>query len=273
MLIDKRPTAGSPKRGSRPAGLGQSRPENGILAAMTTCDFQAIASSLRTVNLTRGAILVEPGVPLDHVWFPHDCIVSLATVLSDGTAADAAIMGREGMVGFMSALGNGQGLGCCVARIGGKASRLDRRRFLELIDTRSSLRSLCLRYAGAFLAHVLQSVACNAHHPVEARLARCLLTLQDCASRNDLPVTHDFLANMLGNNRSTVTLTARILQEQGLIDQRRGVLAIRHRAGLKAAACECYQTARDKFDALLTARAKVSPALLASQQTGFAPAS
>ncbi|MFO1039630.1 MAG: Crp/Fnr family transcriptional regulator [Geminicoccaceae bacterium] len=239
---------------------------------MTRCDFQAVAPSLRTVDLSRGAMLVEPGVPLDHVWFPHDCVVSLATVLSDGTAADAAIMGREGMVGFMSALGNGQGLGCCVARIGGKASRLDRQRFLELIDTRSSLRSLCLRYAGAFLAQVLQSVACNAHHPVEARLARCLLALQDRASRDDLPVTHDFLAHMLGNNRSTITQTARLLQEQGLIDQRRGVLAIRHRAGLEAAACECYRTTRDKLADLLLPPSHISTGLSASRQTGLARA-
>lgn len=270
MLLNDRPTTASLTGRARDAGLDRARSANGILGAMTDSDFELIAPALRTVVLSRGAVLVEPGVPLAYVWFPHDCVVSLATVLSDGTAADAATIGCEGLVGFMSALGNGRGLGCGVARIGGTASRLDRRRFLELFEARSSLRSLCLRYAGAFLAQVLQSVACNAHHPVEARLARCLLTLQDCARRDNLSVTHDFLANMLGNNRSTVTLTARLLQEQGLIAQRRGALSIRHRSGLEAAACECYRTTRNKFDELLTARPRVVGSLLASQPTGSA---
>jgi hypothetical protein len=151
----------------------------------------------------------------------------------------------------VSSLGDGTGLAHGVVRLAGTASAIDRPNFLELFNSRTGFRDACLRYTGVFLAHVLQTAACNRHHPVEARLARWLLTLSDRVNHDRLRVTHEFCATMLGSDRSTVSIAARSLQTRGLIAQGRGVIRIRCRAGLEALSCECYATVRERLRYLL----------------------
>jgi CRP-like cAMP-binding protein len=227
---------------------------NHLLAGLAAADYQVLTTHLETVELDRGALLIEPDTHFAHVWFPHDCVVSLMSLLGCGAMAETGTIGREGMVGFVSALGDGQPVVHAVVRIAGTASRIERGRFQAAFEASPALRRLCLRYAGALITQILQSVACNAHHSVEARLARWLLTFQDRVDGDTLPLTHDLLAQTLGANRSTVTLAAQELQRAGLIRQRRGTVRVCDRAGLNAAACECYAVVRGKFDRLLRAR-------------------
>jgi CRP-like cAMP-binding protein len=241
--------AGGPAERTAPAG----HQANHLLGALEPPDYQELAPHLHVVELDRGASLVKAGEEVAHVWFPHDCVVSLVSLLACGATAETGTIGCEGMVGFVSALGDSLPVVHGVVRIAGTASRMERGRFRAAFEARPAVRRLCLRYAGALIAQVLQSVACNAHHSVEARLARSLLMLQDRVDGGWLPLTHDFLAQMLGANRTSVTLAAQVLQRAGLIAQRRGVIEIRDRAGLEAASCECYAIVRGQFERLLPA--------------------
>ncbi len=226
---------------------------NQMLASMPAASRRLLAPHLREIRVKRGELLIQPGVAIQHIWFPHDCVISVLMMLENGACAETCTIGREGMMGFVSSLGDGRSTACGVARIGGTATRIDRARFAEVFEACPEWRRHCLRYAGLMIAQILQSVACNAHHSVEARLARQILILHDRVERANLPVTHDYLAEMLGSNRSTVTLAAKLLQREGLIEQRRGAVVVRRRRGLEAAACECYRAVRNHFERLLPA--------------------
>ncbi len=224
---------------------------NRLLAALAPEDLRHLEPHLRAVELRQGEALLEAGEEARHVWFPHDCVVSLVAFLEDGRTAETGTIGREGVVGFVSALGGRRAVVHAIVQIPGTASRVERARFKAAFDARPALRELCLRHAGALIAQVLQSVACNAYHPVEARLARWLLALQDRARRDALHLTHEFLAGMLGVQRSTVTEAVQTLQGVGLIACRRGAVEILDRAGLEATSCECYAVARAQFERLV----------------------
>ena len=223
------------------------------MAALDPADREELAPHLQVVELRRGASLMEAGSHVAHVWFPHDCVVSLVSLRENGATAETGTIGREGMVGLVATLGNSHAVIHALVRIAGAASRMERARFEAAFDARPTLRRPYLRYAGALIAQVLQSVACTAHHSVEARLARSLLMLQDRVDGDRLPLTHDFLAQMLGANRTSVTLAAQTLQRAGLIEQGRGAIEVRDRAGLEAASCECYAIVRGQFERLLPA--------------------
>jgi CRP-like cAMP-binding protein len=230
---------------------GNLPPGNHMLAAMPPATRRLLGPHLRPVRLERGAVLLEPGLRVQHVWFPHDCVFSVMMMLECGASADTCTIGREGMMGYLSSIRDGRAMACGVVRIGGLATRVDRNRFVAAFEACPEWRHQCLRYAGLFIAQVLQSVGCNAHHSVEARLARQILILHDRIEQAQLPVTHDFLAEMLGTSRSTVTLAAKLMQGGGLIEQRRGAIVVRHRSSLEAAACECYGAVRCRFDCVL----------------------
>ena len=224
---------------------------NRLLAALGPEDHAALAPHLRIVRLRRGKAVIEAGEEVPQVWFPHDCVVSLVSILDDGRTAETGTIGREGVLGFVSALGDSRALIHGVVRVAGTASCIERTRFNAVFEARPGVRRLCLRYAGVLVAQVLQSVACNAYHPVEARLARWLLTFQDRTGAGALPLTHEILAEMLAVQRSTLTPAAQALQGAGLIAYRRGIVEIRDRTGLERASCECYAVVRDQLDRLL----------------------
>jgi CRP-like cAMP-binding protein len=224
---------------------------NRLLAALDQADFARLAPFLEPVELPQGKVLYETGETIHHAYFPHDCIVSLVTVLEDGDTVETAMFGREGVLGFSSALVTRQSFGRYVVQLPGMASRIPVARLGEAFDTSPAVRGLLLRFTEALLAQTFQTVACNAVHTVEARCCRWILSTRDRVSGDALPLTHEFLAEMLGVQRSTVSLVTKAFHLAGLISQGRGVIMITDRPGLEEVACECYGTIRRSFERLL----------------------
>lgn len=230
---------------------------NRLLRAFEPEDRWELAAQLERVQLDRGQVLFEPGQELRHVWFPESCVVSLTVPMRDGGSSEAATIGHEGLVGLLAALSSHRTLSRAVVQLPGSALRLPAGALEALFERSRPARQRCLCYLDALLAQVLQSVACCALHSVEARLCRWLLQLEDrTQGEASLPVTHDFLAEMLGAHRTTVTLAARVLQRAGLIAYRRGRVTVLDRAGLEETACECYAAIRDHYDRVLPRAAR-----------------
>jgi len=224
---------------------------NRLLAALDADDFAQLAPALEVVELPRGKVLYETGETIHTAYFPHDSMVSLVTVMQNGETVETSTFGREGVVGFSGALVSRQAFGRYIVQIPGTASRMPMARLREAFDTSSSVRALLLRFTEALLARTFQTVACNAVHSVEARCCRWILTTRDRRDSDTLPLTHEFLAEMLGVQRSTVSLVVHSVQTAGLISQGRGVITITDRAGLEEVACECYGMIRKSFERLL----------------------
>jgi CRP-like cAMP-binding protein len=223
---------------------------NRLLAALEPDDLGRLAPHLERVDLARGTVLLEPDAELRHVWWPEDCVISLVIPTLGGGGAEAATIGREGMVGFIAALGvPPRALARDMVQVPGRALRLPLATLREAFAASPRVHQVCLCYVAALIAHVLQSVACNAQHAVEARLARCLLLFQDRVDgAGALPVTQELLAEMLGVQRTTVTAAARALQRAGLIAYRWGSVTVLDRAGLEGASCECYGVIREHHE-------------------------
>ena len=225
---------------------------NQLLAALEPRDREELAPHLERGRLAGGEVLFEPDEELRHAWFPESCVLSLAVTMRDGGSSEAATVGREGVVGLMAALSSHRALSRGVVQVPGSVLRLPAGVLQARFEASPGFRQRCLCYVDALLAQVLQSTACSALHSVEARLGRWLLQLEDRTEGDPrLPLTHDFLAEMLGAHRTTVTLAARALQRAGLIAYRRGQVTVLDRRGLETAACECYRTVRQQYERLL----------------------
>src|SRR4028118_1815911 len=186
---------------------------NRLLAALEPDDFLWLEPHLEIVELPRGKVLYETGEAIRYTYFPHDAIVSLVTVLQDGGSVEMAIFGREAALGFVSALVTRQSFGRYITQIPGTASRVALERINEAIVERPKMRHILFRFTEAFLAQTLQTVACNAVHSVEARFCRLVLSTRDRTDKDELPLTHEALAEMLGVQRSTVSSVASSLQK------------------------------------------------------------
>jgi CRP-like cAMP-binding protein len=170
--------------------------------------------------------------------------------MRDGGSVEVAVFGREAVFGLVTALLSGESRGRYMVQISGTASRLPVERLQEAINECPAILQVVLRYTEALLAQTFQTVACNAVHNVEARCCRWILSTHDRLDQDALPLTHEFLADMLGVQRSTVSLVTRTLQAAGLITQTRGVITVTDRAGLEDTACECYGIIRRNFERL-----------------------
>lgn len=209
-----------------------------------------IAGAAECITLRRGDVLCHAGDTLRYAYFPEDCVLSLLAVLSDGTQIEIATIGHEGAYGTLASIGSPIASSRCLVQVEGVATRV----------ASSWLRSECtrdprlvdhfVRYTQATSFQVQQSAACNALHPVEARLARWLMEMSDRGDTDHLALTHEFLASILGANRATVSVAAASLQVAGYIIYRRGAIAIQNRAGLEAACCECYAAVREHNELL-----------------------
>jgi CRP-like cAMP-binding protein len=224
---------------------------NRLLAALESDDFAALEPHLQEVVLRQDQVLYETGDPLRHATFPHNAVVSLVAVLKDGRSAEMAVYGREGALGLVSAMMARQSFGRYIVQTSGSASQIELERLHEVISARPKVRQLMLNFTEAMMARVLQNVACNAVHSAEERCCRWILSLHDRLDRDTVPLTHEFLADMLGVQRSTVSSITRTLQEAGLIRQGRGLITVINRSGLESASCECYGTVRRNFERLL----------------------
>jgi CRP-like cAMP-binding protein len=229
-----------------------ARQANRLLAALAPRDFAILEPHLERVELARGRVLFEPGDDVVTTYFPcRRTMTSLLVVTRDGREVEAATIGREGAVGGIVSEGHKPAFGRAVVQIGGEALCIPTSH-LELAKSGSPrFGDLFSRYADALLAQMMQSVACNALHSVEARACRWLLATQDRAGDSVIQLTQESFAEMLGVQRTTVTAVTGALAARGLIRTLRGRVEIVDRPGLERAACECHRAVEDHFARLL----------------------
>jgi CRP-like cAMP-binding protein len=224
---------------------------NRLLASLPAEDYALIAPHLTAVELERGRLLYDPGDPIETIYFPQDGVISLMTLMENGAAIESATIGREGALGLMAAVSPRQSLSRIIVQTPVKATRIGAGAMHEAWDKSAAIKDLVDKHTEALFGHAIQSVACNALHPVEARFCRWLLTCHDRISNDTVALTQEFLADMLGVQRTTVTAVARSLQEKGAIRYRRGVVDIIDRPALEALACECYGAINRTYERLL----------------------
>jgi CRP-like cAMP-binding protein len=224
---------------------------NQLLAALEPEDFAFLEPDLEVVDLPKGAVLYEAGDTIRHTYFPHSCIVGLVNVMEDGRFVEVASFGCEGLFGLLSVIVSRESFGRYSVQIGGTASRISLDKMQAAINTRPKLRLLILSYNEALLAQSFQTISCNTVHTIESRCCNWILSTRDRVDQDDLPLTHADLADLLGVQRSSVSIVLRTLQTAGLIGQSRGVITVKDRAGLEEVACECYGKILRRYKKLL----------------------
>ena len=225
---------------------------NKLLARLSPHDYQRLLPDLESIRLRPKRVLLRPHAPVQKIYFLGGGVCSIAQVTADGQMAGVAIVGSEGCVGMPAFGGDPEsGQTAVVELVEGDAQVMDARAFRRHMDSGPAFKDLIHRYAQAFVESLMQSVACNALHPIEKRYARCLLDIRDRVGRNEFPLTQDVLATMLGVRRASVTLAAGALHRAGIIDNIHKSIIIRNPAGLEATACECYALVRGHFARLL----------------------
>lgn len=225
--------------------------KNRLLAALPPKDFALLSAHLSHQDLEKGRHLYDPGDPIETIYFPHHCVISLMTLMENGAAIESATIGREGALGLMAAVAPRQSLVRAIVQAPGGASRISAAALHDVWGRSPALAHLIDRHTEALFGHAIQSVACNALHGVEARFCRWLLSCRDRVDSDTISLTQEFLADMLGVQRTTVTAVAGALQAKGLIRYRRGVVDILDRTGLQAMTCECYGAVRRGYERLL----------------------
>ncbi len=225
--------------------------QNRLLAALPPEDYGLVAPHLTHMDLERARLLYEPGDRVDVVYFPHDGVISMMTLMENGAAIESATIGREGAVGLSAAVAPRHSLSRAIVQTPCRCSRIGSSQLHDAWEKSPRIREMVDRHAEALLGHTTQSAACNALHSVEARFCRWLLTCHDRISTDTVALTQEFLADMLGVQRTTVTAVARAMQDKGLIRYRRGIVDIVDREGLQSAACECYEVVRRHYERLL----------------------
>jgi CRP-like cAMP-binding protein len=218
---------------------------NHFLHGLSTADFERLRPHLESAELARDDLLVEPHAPLEWIYFPLTCILSVIVVMKDGREIESRTIGRESGYGLLNALGSRISFERVKVQIGGEACRLPIWVLSDQVEQSPTLLRAVASHGQATILQSAQSTACNAIHEVESRLCRWLLMTQDRLESASVPLTQEHLSIMLGVQRTTITGAAQLLQEAGLISYSRGRIAILDRAGLERRACECYEAARE----------------------------
>ena len=226
---------------------------NQLLQALPSADFELLRPHLQISELVREAVLVEAGAPLTHVYLPQSGVISMRNSLLEGQTVEVAMVGPDSVFGAAAGLADGVSLTDAVVRLPGTASMLDVARFRAVADRSIALRTLLARHEQALSAQAQQSVACNASHSVEARLARWLLHAHDRTSSESLQLTQEVLAQMIGVQRNAVSMVAHALQKAGILRYSRGYIEITDAEGLRETSCECYQAVKAQHERLLKA--------------------
>jgi CRP-like cAMP-binding protein len=222
-----------------------------MLAALTPADRDTLLPQLRVVELPQATVLFDAGDTIGAIYFPHSGIVSLVVDLTSGDMIEVAMVGRDGVVGGSAALNGDLSLNKAVVQLAGRASVVDVDHVRSLAERSTIFRTALMRHEQFVMVQAQQSAACNATHAVEARISRWLLRCRDLAGGDDIALTQEFLAEMMGVRRTSVSLVANTLQQAGLIKYRRGHIRVLDVEGLREAACECYETVRVHADRLL----------------------
>jgi len=226
--------------------------QNHLLAALPTADFERLARHLELVTMPLGQILYEPDSQLQHAYFPTTAIVSLHYVTESGASSETAGVGNEGVVGISLFMGGDTTPSSAVVQTAGHAYRLERGLLKEEFNRGGLMLRLLLRYTQALITQMNQTAACNRHHSLEQQLCRWLLLTLDRLPSNELVMTQELVASMLGVRREGITEAAGNLQRAGLIRYRRGHISVLERPGLEAAACECYAVVKKELARLLS---------------------
>ncbi|MDO9205464.1 Crp/Fnr family transcriptional regulator [Methylotenera sp.] len=225
--------------------------QNHLLDALLDIDFERLNPNLELVELPLGKVLYEPGEKLKYVYFPTTCIVSLLYVMENGASAEIAVVGNEGILGISIFMGGDSTPSRAVVQSVGHGYRIKAQILKNEFNQTGPLQRLLLRYTQALITQMAQTAVCNRHHTVEQQLCRWLLLSIDRLSSNELHMTQELIANMLGVRREGVTEAAGKLQRAGLIDYTRGRITVIDRPGLENKVCECYQVVKTEFDRLL----------------------
>ena len=225
--------------------------QNHLLDALPANDFARIEPHLELIPMKLGDVLYEPGAKLRYVYFPTTSIVSLLYVMKDGASAEIAIVGNEGILGISLFMGGETTPSRAVVQSAGYGFRLKSQLLKNEFGRFGPTLHLLLRYTQALITQMSQTAVCNRHHSVDQQLCRWLLLSLDRLASNELTMTQELIANMLGVRREGVTEAAGKLQDAGLIQYRRGKITVLDRPGLEARSCECYQVVKTEFDRLL----------------------
>ena len=227
--------------------------QNQLLAALPAADMARWLAQLELVDMPLGDVLYESGGKLSHIYFPTTSIVSLLYVLADGASAEIAIVGREGLVGISLFMGGKSTPSRAVVQRAGKAYRLSAQVMLQDFNRGGPVLHLLLRYTQALITQMAQTAVCNRHHSLDQQLCRWLLLSLDRLDSNELKMTQELIANMLGVRRESVTEAAGHLQDAGLIRYHRGHISVLDRVGLERRTCECYAVVKREYERLLAA--------------------
>lgn len=228
--------------------------ENRLLACLPEAEWKRWSSQLELVDMPRGAVLYQSGAPQTSVYFPTTAIVSLLYVLDDGSTAEIAVVGRDGLVGHCILMGGGSTPSHAVVQSAGVGYRLSAAAFHREIERSTPAMHLMLRYTQALITQMSQTAVCNRHHTLEKQLARLLLLCLDRLHGQEVVMTQELISNMLGVRREGVTEAALHLQSAGIIRYARGHIWVLDRAKLEMRTCECYRVVKKEYDRLLPDR-------------------
>ncbi|HJU17593.1 MAG TPA: Crp/Fnr family transcriptional regulator [Stellaceae bacterium] len=227
---------------------------NRLLAALSPDGEKALGDVLEPVLLSFKELLIEVDRPIAHVYFPTNGVVSMVNEPNPGEIVEIATIGREGMIGLPVVLGAETASNNAFVQVPGEGFRIEAAAFVQFVEDHPNFRAVLMRYTLALLNQISQSVSCNRLHEVQERCARWLLQTHDRVEGNSFPLTHEFLGQMLGVHRPTVSIAAGMLQRAGLIRYARGTITIIDRAGLEAASCSCYRLIAREYERLAAGR-------------------
>ena len=225
--------------------------QNHLLAALPEAAYKRLLPNLELVAMPLGKVLYTSGRALPYVYFPTTCIVSLVYVMENGSSAEIAVTGFDGLLGISLFLGGQTAPNQAVVQSGGHAYRIRPKALKNEFEQGGSLQHLLLLYTQALIAQMAQTAVCNRHHTLDQQLCRWLLLSLDRLHSGELVMTQELIANMLGVRRQGVVVAARNLQRAGLINYRRGRISVVDRPGLEKRVCECYAVVKREYDRLL----------------------
>lgn len=226
--------------------------QNQILTSLSADVRDRLAPHFKPVTLAQGEFMYRPGETLTQLYFPINCLISVTITMQDGSTAEVGMVGYRDVLGIHAFLSNQETIQTeCVIQVAGDAVKIDAQVVRQEFNRNGELRDVLLRYAQAFVAQISQTAACNSLHTLEQRLPRWLLEVQSRIGSDELLLTQEFIATMLGVRRAGVTQMAQRLQERKLIRYHRGRVQIVNQSGLEASACECFKTVKAQYDRLL----------------------
>jgi CRP-like cAMP-binding protein len=225
--------------------------QNALLAALSVAECTRLAKDLELVPLALGQVLYDSGQTMSHAYFPTDCIVSLLYVMKNGESAEIAIVGNEGMIGIPIFMGGESTQSRAIVQNAGHAYRLKAQVLKDEFRSGGALSRLLLMFASALITQMVQTAACNRHHPVDQQLCRWMLLSLDRLPSNRISMTEKLVGNMLGLNPADVTEATDVLEKAGLIRYNAGDITVLDRHGVEKRSCECYEVVKKESDRLL----------------------